>query len=408
MSTTGTFAGGPIETALSSEMEKVVGLWETVDPTNGESAPTLHWTTTNLAEAIPGVQTPLSWTLWSRVTDDAAREAGYRVGGLSREERRSSMRERDRYVRPFYGRAAIQVEMQTTLGDRLPGTTGEKAAESVFGRVPDDMVFEPTKRRYPIVAWRLPLAFAGVPRTLRSFGAQQDAWWKDSIARVDGLGYPELIALLVDAARRFERAMSVQTVGIVSTMQPLYEAVRQLVEGAGAGDLSTLTGAAGGAEMAVINDIWRASRGRIELAEVVRRHGFHGPNEGELSSMVWREDEAPLVRMAEQYASRDDSLDPERADARRRAERGGAERELLDALPRAQRPLAKLILRLARERLPMRGIGKRAFLQAFDVARATSRRAGERLAHDNVLAEPSDVLVPDRDGARRAPAGGCP
>ena len=385
-------AGGPIETRLAAAMEKVVGVWDVPDPTNGESDPHLHWTTTNLREAIPGVQTPLSWTIWSRVTDDAAREAGYRVGALSRAERVSGMRERERYVRAFYGRAAIQVEFQTTLGDRLPGTTGAQAAESVFGRVPKDLVLAPTTRRYPVIAWRLPLAFAGVPRTLRRFGAEQDAWWKSSVAGVDTLDYPELIDLLVEAARRFERAMSVQTVGIVSTMQALYEAVRQLVETAGAGDLSTLTGASGGAEMAVINDIWRASRRQIEPAEVVRNHGFHGPDEGELSSRVWREDDSPLRRMIEQYATRDDALDPERKEARRRAERGAAERELLDAVPATQRPAARLLLRFARERLPLRGVGKRAFLQVFDVARAASRRAGERLAHDGVLDDPFDVF----------------
>ena len=40
----------------------------------------------------------------------------------------------------------------------------------------------------------------------------------------------------------------------------------------------------------------------------------------------------------------------------------------------------------------MRGVGKRAFLQALDVARASARRIGDRLAVDGVLAEPGDVV----------------
>src|SRR5262249_27922791 len=90
------------------------------------------------------------------------------------------------------------------------------------------------------------------------------------------------------------------------------------------------------------------------------------------------------------YAGRPETDDPVAQEAERRRRHASAERELLDALPRAQRPAARLVLRFARERLPMRGVGKRAFLQALDVARASGRGLGRELARTGVLDDPED------------------
>ena len=235
------------------------------------------------------------------------------------------------------------------VGDRMPGTTGAEVIENTFGPPPEGLIFEPTRKRYPIIAWRLPAEFATIPRRLRGLAADHESWWSDSVARVDSLAQDELIALFGDSIRRFERAMELQVIGIVSVMQPVYSAVSQAVEAAGTGDLSTLTGASGGAEMEVIKDIWEASRGRIEVSDVVLRHGFHGPAEGEIESRIWREDDEPLRRMVDRYAERDESEDPARREAERRLKHAAAERELLDALPRAKRPPTRMFLFAAKE-----------------------------------------------------------
>ena len=386
------WADAAVAAEMEARVEAVVGRWDDDEPTDRTSEPHLHWTTSNLAEAMPGIQTPLSWTLHSRVADRSGREGFFSIGAFTRSERVPPLRERDRYVRAFLGRAAVQLEFVTRIGDRMPGTTGEKVAENVFGRVPDDVVLEPTKRRYPIVAWRLPTAFATYPRRIRAMTSDYERWYSESVSRVDHLDGPELIALFCEATERFGAGMVLQTIGIFSNMQPVYEALRQTVEGAGAGDVSLLSGAAGGAEMAVINDIWAASRGRIDVSEVARTHGFHGPNEGELESHVWREDDEPLRRIVEQYAQRGDSEEPALRDAEREKLRVAAERELLAAVPRVQRGPTRLVLKFARERLPLRGVAKRSFLQAFDIARATARRAGEGMAADGLLADPDDVF----------------
>jgi len=338
--------------------------------------------------------------------------SAYRVGAFKRGELASPMLERERFIRAFHGRVALDISYMARVGDRLPGTSGEEAVKNTFGPVPEGMAFEPTRRRYPIIALRLPVEFATIARRLRRLAADHQRWWGESVARVDALPHADLIELFCESIRRFDHAMELQVIGIISNQQPIFTALSQTVERAGAGDLSTLSGASGGAEMAVIADIWAASRGRIAVEEVTRRHGFHGPAEGEIESRVWREDDEPLRRMIDLYAQRPETDDPLAQDAERRRRHAEAERELLDAVPRAQRPATKLILRFARDRLPMRGVGKRAFLQALDVARASGRGLGRELAASGVLEVPDDFayltaneLVDPPPDARQLVAG---
>jgi pyruvate,water dikinase len=65
------------------------------------------------------------------------------------------------------------------------------------------------------------------------------------------------------------------------------------------------------------------------------------------------------------------------------------------------------VLRLSDRYLPLREVGKAAFLMALDVARFAARRHGAELVAKGVLAEPDDVfaftvpeIVRGLDGAR--------
>jgi phosphohistidine swiveling domain-containing protein len=93
------------------------------------------------------------------------------------------------------------------------------------------------------------------------------------------------------------------------------------------------------------------------------------------------------------YADRPESDSPLLAERTRAAELLIQQRELLAALPAVKRPAAKLVLTLAAQRIPLRGIAKRSFLQAIDAARAAARRVGEALAADGVIADPADIFM---------------
>lgn len=350
-----------------------------------------HWCTDNVGEAAPGVLSPLGATVWSVVGDAAPREVAYRIGVYNRAERTPAAAARDRVATVFFGKFAMKIEFMASVGDRLPGTTGRDTVESLFGHVPDGMVFHPSKHRYPIVALKMPWAFVNSPRRIRRMAADTDQWWRREVPRLESLDYHGAVALFEDALEHFRVAMVTHTVGLLGTVQPLYDALEKLTARAGIGDVASLSGA-GGAELAIVSDLWRASRGELDIAEVVRNHGFHGPAEGELSSRVWREDDAPLRRVVTEYAARPDADDPRLREHEAARRLPDLQRAVIAAVPVYQRPATRAILRLAAKLIPLRGVGKRAFLQSIDIARGAARAAGAVLAADGRLADPEDVF----------------
>ncbi len=358
--------------------------WDSIHTPGG---PDEHWSTDNIGEAMPGVLSPLGWSVWGTSGNSMVLEIAYRLGVFSRSEYQTD----HRYVRIFFGRAALQVEYLARVGDRMPGTTGEEAVKGIFGRAPEEMVWHPTRRRYPFVAAKLPGVFVRVPKQIRAVAADTDTWWRSQVPQFNELSIPAAQALFATATKRFDRALMLQSIGLLSVVQPLYEALAAVVEKAGVGDVAILSGS-GGAEMAIVGDIWKASRGELTLDAVVANHGFHGPREGDISARVWREDAAPLERMVTEYAAQDESASPLAREQRNAAQRVEMQRELIAAVPRLQRPAVALLLRLAAARIPMRGVAKRAFLQSLDVGRGAARRAGEHFAAQGKLEDPEDVF----------------
>jgi pyruvate,water dikinase len=144
-------------------------------------------------------------------------------------------------------------------------------------------------------------------------------------------------------------------------------------------------------ETELIEDLWSASQGRLELDEVVRRHGYHGPDEGELSSRSWREDPAPLAAIVRSY-QRTDMANPRAREQEQADRRRAAEKRVIAGCSTARRLPARLTLRLAGTYIPLREVGKAAFLHALDAARCAARAGGEFLADQGVIAEPGDVF----------------
>lgn len=379
---------------MLSVKEQVGDEW---DPLHDRSGPHEHWTTTNVRENVPGVPTPLTWSLWRRASEHAIRTAAHAIGAYSAAEREVPANIDEHYSRIFYGRYALQVEYLTRLGDRLPGTSGQAVAESLLGRVPDDIEYRPTTRRYPVIAWRLPRVFVTVPGRVRAAGRATDAWYHEQLARMPGLERAAAAAMLGSAGDRFTAMVALQTTSVLGVVQPLYDALERVVARVGVGDVGVLSGSGGAEVTGLVGDLWRASRGQLELDRVAREHGFHGPLEGELSGRVWREDATPLRRLVEEYAARGAEHDPLALAHAQQQRRGTMTQELLAALPATQRPLVRLLLRLAADRIPLRGVAKRSMLQSLDVARASARRLGTLLVAEGRLDEPDDVFFLTRE-----------
>ncbi|HVW34763.1 MAG TPA: PEP-utilizing enzyme, partial [Acidimicrobiia bacterium] len=181
----------------------------------------------------------------------------------------------------------------------------------------------------------------------------------------------------------------------VATMlaQAVYEQVSKLAAAAGRPGLETrlTTGFGQMEETALMADLWAVSRDRLSLAAFLAAHGYHGPAEGEISTRSWREDPAPLEALLATYRTMPDSAGPGAVESARVAEREAATAELLAGLAPVRRPGARVLLRAAARHIPLREVGKAAFLQALDGARAAARVLGEELARDGSIGAPEDV-----------------
>jgi pyruvate,water dikinase len=367
--------------------------------------PWVWWSTSNLGEAAPGVQTPLSWSFWGPTVERGSRRA-YRNLGVLREDETGLPPQSERFLGIFYGRVAIRVDFLGLIGDRLPGTTGEEVVGQVLGRVPEDFISHPTRAQYLDIARRLPKAFVTSPKMMRARAAEVEVWWRREVRRAPSLDLAGARRQWREAMATFEDVMARHVTTLFSVVQPFNDQVGLLAAAAGDDSLAgrLLAGQGSHAELAVVEDLWRLSRGEISLDRFLERHGYHGPGEGELSSRVWREDAEPVHALVRQYASRPDSEAPDALARKRSADRVRAKAELLAKLPGSKRAGAKLILRLADRGLPLRGVGKVAFLRSLDVARLAARRIGADLSQAGVIADPEDVfflsateLVTDHD-----------
>jgi len=363
------------------------------DVLDGDWDPDAWWSTTNFGEAIPGVLTPLTWSFWGTLGERAARSAFAAIGAISEAESIVPEDPHDRAFGIFHGRFAGKVDFLALVGDRLPGTTGAAVAEQILGELPPDFVSRPTRRRWPAVARRLPVFILTLPRRLAALQAETARWWTIEISRAPTLDLDAARQQWREASARFEEVMSTHVSCLLAGVQPVYDQVQRLAERAGAPELAArvTTGQGSHAELALVEDLWSLSREQLSMEEFLARHGYHGPFEGELASQVWREDSGPVLATAARYRGAPDTDSPAAMAARNVIAQGNARAELLRRLPRHRRGAARLVLVLADRYLPLRGIGKVAFLQTLDVARAASRQIGHHLAAAGVIDDAQDA-----------------
>jgi pyruvate,water dikinase len=210
-------------------------------------------------------------------------------------------------------------------------------------------------------------------------------WGGAAAARFVTVGVPHAITTLLGSA-------------LLDQLTDL--AVRATGDPALAMDLATGYGAM--EETALIEDLWAASRGSLQLTELIRRHGYHGPDEGDLSSRTWREDPAPLESVLRNYRKQD-LASPREREERQGQRRAVAEERLLAGLPRARRPRARLVMKLASTYIPLREIGKASFLHALDGGRCAARAGAPHLIEAGVLEDPEDVFFLTFDEFLAAP-----
>ena len=221
--------------------------------------------------------------LWFGVGDSMPRRIAYSMGRvLARqlENRRRSGPLRGPLLRP--SRCDWSISRRLGTASRHDQ---EDAVEGLFAKVPEDATFSPTKRRYPVIAIKLPYRTSPSPtaacerwppRPTPGGGARSPALRPQPPA---GCG----------AARRGLRPLRPlhrqPGLGLLASVQPMYD--RTPVGGARRGQGRRPP------ERNRRRREWRSSptsggphRRRSESIEVMANHGFHGPMEGDVCSRV--------------------------------------------------------------------------------------------------------------------------
>jgi len=362
------------------------------DPLHQPGSATTYWTTINAEENLPGIVTPLSASFWLRPVSLGTLGAFAELGVLKESQVTFSGDVNQRICSVMFGRFCANIDLLRACADKTPGTSGDALEKQLFANARAGIPEQGNPWRYPIVAAKAPRAALGVAAWVkREFRLSQD-WWRRSIEQAGEDDIVKARLRLQGAQDHMARVMRPHTLATFMT-QGVFDQLRLLAESAGKSDLllELSRGLGSLEETEMVDVLWEVSRGRVEVAHFLAEYGFHGPGEAAASATVWRENPASLEPMIAQYKAMPDDRAPKLM-ARQVAEtRARASAELMAALPRAKRPVAKLLLGASDKFWPLRETGKATLLHSIDVARAASRRIGDLLVEEGRLADRDDV-----------------
>ncbi|HEX9833233.1 MAG TPA: phosphoenolpyruvate carboxykinase, partial [Mycobacterium sp.] len=352
------------------------------------------WTTGNVAEAFPGVFTTLGLSFGFAPMEMAFRRMFYDLGVYSRAELRIPGDVEDCFWAVFNGWAAGNIDKFRDIANRMPGTTATAVERQLFGFARPETVDENTVRRYPYILAKSPKWLVRTPGHHDAMFAELRRWRLQQLSRIAALDEAGCLTTLADVRTRFEDIMSIH-MGVAMVSSSIAEKVGVLAEAAGQQGLAAaLLSGVGSDENEVAHDMWALAHDGISLPEFLDRHGYHGPNEGQLTGVTWREDPAPVVARLDDYraVAADSPRAPRQRSAAQAKTRRKALQRLLAATPRTRRPAVTVTVKLAARYLALREQGKAGYLLTYDVARASARRLGALLAERGVIDKSEDVF----------------
>src|SRR5258708_30968951 len=132
----------------------------TPDPVHQYSRPDVYWTTVNATEAIPGTTTPLTWSFYSDATELALRRTFATIGVLRPRDVALPASLDERFIGVFHAHPAANLSRFRLMADLAPGGSGDALERQFFGTVRTGTPSVRSKRRYPVVAARMPVALA--------------------------------------------------------------------------------------------------------------------------------------------------------------------------------------------------------------------------------------------------------
>ena len=148
------------------------------DPLNQPASSDTTWTTVNVAEAIPGVPTPLTWTWEWAPMEASCRGTFVDLGALPQT---GNPYPRSPTTPSSPSSAAALQSTSTCSGPWAtpsPADPATRSRKKVFGSVRSDMASRANLRRYPVVAAKLVPSAIRARRRLLGHVADTDRWWR--------------------------------------------------------------------------------------------------------------------------------------------------------------------------------------------------------------------------------------
>jgi pyruvate,water dikinase len=361
-----------------------------IDPLHRVSGPKTAWTRVNIAEGVPGVSTPLNWSWWDEANERMIRGAYHDLGVLASIEIPDVHDVDARASAIFYGRPALNVDVSRRMADLQPGTSGEALERHYFGAVRPDARSDKSRRRYPVIALKLPGQWRSLPGRLDALYRENHAWWQRVVAPGALDDVDQARRTFMEAKRRND-AIARPHSALALLGGALIQQVSALAERAGHPEL--VLDALGGydsVEFETLEALLAVKRGELPLGDFLRERGFQGTQQGEISSRSWRDDPSSVEGLLASLDA-DENRVREIASARARA-RETAESAICAGLGPLRRRLARWLFSEAARMLPSRETGKAGMVLCMDVARVCARRIGAELAKQGVFDDPEDVF----------------
>jgi phosphohistidine swiveling domain-containing protein len=365
------------------------------DPLHQSSGPGMAWTLANSGEALPGVLTPLTWTLWQESLNLGIRRAYYNLGAYSARQLQPSAEPLENFGSIFFGRFTATLELHKQVAGLIPGMSPGRYESAILGGKGDDQQasgrLSQSRRRYHVIAYRAPVSAALAAKRLHRLLAASDVRWRRAVAVHQQWDEHEAVRQFLAAGAAFQAILAQQS--LVTLLGGLFSRqAAELARRAGSPEKAQdLISGGELQELGLMGDLWDVARGRHALDRFLADHGYHGPREGCLDAVVWRADPRPVESRLAALRTLPDDQDPRLLLARQQDRAQQAEREVVRALPARSRPAAFQIIRLARHFVPLREVGKAAFLRNIDIARMAVDPRARAMIRSGLIADAGDA-----------------
>ena len=330
------------------------------------------WVNTNVAEAVPDVFSPLTWSVIRGFDEELNFLPGYYVWSGNICGR----------VYSNIGRRVSAIAALTGWDtQRILGLLGD-----IFGQAPEDIhvPIHPLSRSDIIREilpglWRVITNMIKAYLTLKRFLRETPDWCREMTARIKQVETKEgLLALWqADLQPYAIKAWWGHTSGASGVLQ-IMTLERKLTKLVGKEDanllLSNLRGDAGLASLGPVVGIARVMKGDMSREEYMRQYGHRGPHEFELSIPHPAEDANWLEQQLEEYEK--SAIDVDELLQKQRGQYDAARKRFQARYPRKRRWLEKQLASAAKG-AHLREAARSEFTRVFRVVRAFALRAGE-------------------------------